>query len=793
MRTFCCQFFATARNASIVAAVAWAAAASALGPHELLVLVNETSPWSVEFGRRYAAARGVPRENIVSVRLPDAALGAAGEISPDEFVTHIWTPAQAAIDARGLRSRILAWAYSADFPVRVRTQPPMSLHGATLVGGKWPDSGVIATGLWVSALYRGPVAPNAPVAAPASLEVLAEAMGALPAPPAMSLTWSGARGLGRDASLRLLERSLAADARWKDGQVVLLTGTDVRAICRQWQFDGAARELSALGVTAVVTSHPPAGVRALAGVMVGQAQPDTSRFTPFAPGAIADHLTSLAAVFHSPGQTKLTAWLLAGACSAAGTVTEPYSIWTKFPAARIFSHYANGCTLLESYYLSVRSPLQLFMVGDPLMAPMAPRPCVTVSLTGTGAVRRATAAIDPPGANEVATFLLDGRLIARQSSLRLDIDTTSLPPGSHRLRAIVSQGAAVRAQGFHELLFETGDPTRAVRIVKPAAGAVCDARRGFEVRVATGAGARAVAMFVDGRKVAEAAAGAPLRAPPDAMGLGPVELQAVAAYADGALVRSPPVGVQLEAPNRAPSVRVTPVRRDGGARGWRAEAVDPDGDPVRISWWREVGLDGHPPAFDTQGGRVRSGPQGVTFSNEEARAHAIALAPIDEAAEVCGVWTPPSAPPRAGDLSGLAAAAGEAVWFFGWSAERSAWVLGPVTISNITVRASRGWPAPPQTPTILTLRLGPDGAVEGWVGDERRCAVAKGGPKAWRRAGAVAGANGGAFSAWRIPVPEAWRVGEGRECAPPVSEPAARRLWVRASDGADSAWAETSR
>jgi hypothetical protein len=108
----------------------------------------------------------------------------------------------------------------------------------------------------------------------------------------------------------------------------------------------------------------------LAGVMTGAAGVDMAPYRDrLVPGAFAEHLTSWAATFDNASQTKLTAWIDAGAAGSVGTVTEPYAIWTKFPRAAVFERYLGGQTLLESLVQSIASPFQSLIVGDPLCRP----------------------------------------------------------------------------------------------------------------------------------------------------------------------------------------------------------------------------------------------------------------------------------------------------------------------------------------------------------------------------------------------------------------------------------------
>ena len=104
------------------------------------------------------------------------------------------------------------------------------------------------------------------------------------------------------------------------------------------------------------------------GILLGKA-----KLTPgkekLLPGAFADHLTSFAGVFGNGSQTTLDIWLRNGAAASAGTVVEPRAMWMKFPHAHLFLHYTAGCTLIESLYQSIYSPLEILLVGDPLVQP----------------------------------------------------------------------------------------------------------------------------------------------------------------------------------------------------------------------------------------------------------------------------------------------------------------------------------------------------------------------------------------------------------------------------------------
>ncbi len=428
----------------------------ALGPHQLLVVANADSPASVEVARHYAALRQVPEENCI--RVPLGPYTADATLDADDFLARLYRPVEAEAAARGLAGHVLAWALSCDIPTRVRHDGTLfSVTGALFLRGHLVPGALATEAEYVSPLYGGPEPGDGRVQPPLSLDVAAERLGERMPLPAMMLAVTGEGALTTEAAQAVLRRGLAADGRAPTGTVYLVTGSDVRAQCRQDLFRDAARELAAYGVGSLVTSNFPAGATDVAGLMMGAAAPDPSRVAGFLPGAFADHLTSFAGVFGPHGQTRLTAWLEAGATASAGTVTEPMARWPKFANARFFVYQAAGCGMLEAYAQSVRCPLQLLPVGDPLAAPWAPRP--RLALSGVPARVRGEAfrvrarVLEPEGVRLVRyTILVDGRPVA--DTPETVVETAALAPGPHRVRAVAGGEGPVRVQAMAEVRFE---------------------------------------------------------------------------------------------------------------------------------------------------------------------------------------------------------------------------------------------------------------------------------------------------------------------------------------------------
>jgi uncharacterized protein (TIGR03790 family) len=90
----------------------------------------------------------------------------------------------------------------------------------------------------------------------------------------------------------------------------------------------------------------------------------------FLPGALADHLTSTGGDLLGDYQMSSLQWLAAGATASYGAVSEPCNYWQKFPnPILLLKNYVGGSTAIEAYWSSVAWPGQGVFIGDPLAAP----------------------------------------------------------------------------------------------------------------------------------------------------------------------------------------------------------------------------------------------------------------------------------------------------------------------------------------------------------------------------------------------------------------------------------------
>jgi hypothetical protein len=446
------------RSLALAVLAAVSTTVRAIGPHEVLVLINGNSPRSIEIAREYARLRGIPETNLVTLAVPTPDGKTPIQVTPREFTEQIWGPATAALAERGIGDHILAWVYSLDFPVRVATEPRISIQGLTFLRNRLPDPQAVRRGEYVSLLFAGPDGAGGPPYSSQTLDSQSLWLGRDMPLPSVALGYMGERGNTREAVLKCLADGARADGSAPTGTVYYVASDDVRSRCRAWQFESARRELLRAGLAAtILTNPPPTGMPDVLGLMIGAPYVKPAADDRYLPGSLADNLTSFGAAFDDPDQTKLSAWIAGGATAAAGTVTEPSALWAKFPNARLFAHYRAGCTVIESYYQSIKCPLQIWIAGDPLTRPWMPRDSVSISGLGTEPVSapvtlRAEIHADTPYVQYA--WLVDGRM-AREGlgAEAFTLEPGRLAEGAHTVRVVARTIGMVKNQVFEERTF----------------------------------------------------------------------------------------------------------------------------------------------------------------------------------------------------------------------------------------------------------------------------------------------------------------------------------------------------
>lgn len=451
------------------------------GPENLLLVVNQNSDASKTIANHYIRLRDIPPVNVLY-------LDWQGDLHTTSSVTfreQILTPIIKAIESRKLAAQIEYIAYSADFPYRVKFdnefkdeglakqfRPTASLTGATYL---WTYSMtknpalVMPTVNW----YVSPSASNNQAVCQDCSDVATRGFRARRfwKPDG---GWTNEQGKGQsyflstmlgvtvdrgntvDEVVKYLTRSSVADASQPDGTFYFMKNSDVRSKARHECFPAIAKKLQAEGAKVALLDGkvPPNGSKVL-GIMTGTANVllDTDDLT-IIPGAICEHFTSSGGVFDGRWQTKLSAWLRAGAAGSSGTVAEPYAIQAKFPLPAMHLHYRRGASLAEAFYQSIAGPYQILVVGDPLCQPWAKPPKVELEDLAPNQQVRGVVPIKAKVAPQSGTqaklceLYLDGRLLARYPYvLPAPLDTTKVAPGHHELRVVVATDDAVEFRG----------------------------------------------------------------------------------------------------------------------------------------------------------------------------------------------------------------------------------------------------------------------------------------------------------------------------------------------------------
>ena len=428
----------------------------AIGPHEIVLVVNDDSMDSILLGKVYKRLRSIPDSNVIRLSLPKTVYdGVSTDISPDDFTTYIWKPLTAKIKDAGIDLQVLACVYSCGFPTCVTSSPPLSITGLTFLRNKPVPPEQVKDGRYLSELFSGPSNASSPMSPSATLDYERNRLLEDMPFPAMMLGFTGKNGATLDELIASLERSAAADFTSPKGTFFFAVNDDVRSTCRRWEYELAAAAIRKFPdqVVTVSTNLPTASDFPLVGFMTGNRTVDTAALT-FAPGAYADNLTSFGAAFFTPDHTKVTQWLKSGAAFSSGTVVEPYAIWTKFANACVFVHSLAGCSAIESIYQSVSSPLQLLPVGDPLSKPWAPRlePVVTIPNGPLSAMVEMSASVkdEDPGTFLRFNWLVDGKIVG--SGRTIVWNSRSVGNGVHAIRVVVRrQMESVRHQDFTEV------------------------------------------------------------------------------------------------------------------------------------------------------------------------------------------------------------------------------------------------------------------------------------------------------------------------------------------------------
>jgi len=288
------------------------------------------------------------------------------------------------------------------------------------------------------------------------------------------------RGTTLAESINHLQRAASADSSGKAAEFYFSGSSDVRSTTRQPLFSVAATSLREFGHEVIMDQERlPQSRKQLMGAMLGSANYNwDATNNEVLPGAILENLTSTSGVLHAEnGQTAMTDLIRGGAAGTSGTVTEPYALPFKFPTPMIFPYYASGCSLAEAFHLSVESPYQLLILGDPLCRPYGSALVETFSLetletadevqvnlkfwSGFAAASQRLASLE---------LFVDGKLVnVVPPTQQFTIKKQGLDPGVHQLHIAAVSQHPLQLKSIETAWITVGDsaqvPTLAVSLV----------------------------------------------------------------------------------------------------------------------------------------------------------------------------------------------------------------------------------------------------------------------------------------------------------------------------------------
>jgi uncharacterized protein (TIGR03790 family) len=306
---------------------------------ELAVIVNQADPLSVKMAEYYQAQRGIPVENMITVKFA----ASRTTLTPQEFQT-----LKTQIDAK-TPARVQGYALTWSQPYRVGC---MSITAAFTLGF---DQKYCAEGCRPTALNpyfnQDSIKPFDDFRIRPTIALAAK-------------TFAQAKAL--------IDRGILADDTQPTGTAYLLTTSDQARNVRSVLYPSIQRQLLAKFPLRVMKTDALVQQSDVMFYFTGVADVKQLLTNNFLPGAIGDHLTSFGGMLTDSGQMSSLRWLEAGATGSYGTVVEPCNFVQKFPHPGIVMYYyLKGETLLQAYWKSVQQPGQGIFIGEPLAQPFA--------------------------------------------------------------------------------------------------------------------------------------------------------------------------------------------------------------------------------------------------------------------------------------------------------------------------------------------------------------------------------------------------------------------------------------
>lgn len=392
-----------------------------------LVIVNTNSADSVELGEYYAAAHGIPPHHICPVGF---ATNQSNFTTFNDFHSLLFTPVTNHMATNGLAGRIDYLVLCYNLPTRVRDAEGVSstfFYGFKNIPTYWEPP--------ANTCKLPPESSNAYYLAERAFR--------------SADAWNDTNGFiafhlvafDLDSAKLVVDRGAAAQASHPPASINLhILGDQYRGV-REQRFAKTLFAFNTLPGLATTCAVPPyysvmSGRTNVMGFQDGFASllaPSLDHLRTnniWIPGAYADHMTSYGGRINNlsngdPNQTTVLNWMdIDGITASYGTVTEPCAYPEKFPDPFMGFLYARGFTIGEAYAMAVEAPVHGLFAGDPLAAPFAAPPAITVTSPAPGQIVtgsipvHVSAAAHPVGAPAAAVDLyLNGRFHTNLATL----------------------------------------------------------------------------------------------------------------------------------------------------------------------------------------------------------------------------------------------------------------------------------------------------------------------------------------------------------------------------------------
>jgi len=357
---------------SLAAVAVWAGGSGL----NVVVVVNQNSPRSVQLGTDYCERRGVPPQNLLRMT---GWTGGAINWSPADFQADLLDPLLAMVASRGLTNQAQFVLLSMDIPYRVADDTGQNSTTSALFYG-FKTNTTAVDGI-----------PSCSLPDNSSNSYAYSELPFRQARPDTAATNSFLAMMLTDTSLAgaetILARGVTADNSYPTQTVCLAKTGDAARNVRFVEFDNSIFENRVAGNFAVnrMDTNSTAFTNLL-GLQTGLADFSLPP-NAFVPGALGDSLTSFGGdILENSGQTSALAFLEAGAAGSYGTVVEPCNYTQKFPDPLGYFYQRRGFSVAEACYQSVLNPFEGLLVGEPLAAPFAHPGGVVWSLPTDGAV-----------------------------------------------------------------------------------------------------------------------------------------------------------------------------------------------------------------------------------------------------------------------------------------------------------------------------------------------------------------------------------------------------------------------